>query len=153
MRSLLPGTGLALAALATIAFVLDGDFGIRDPSMVVLCNGKYCTHGAGGSSLVSDKGHDETGLFQVDVVTAPPAVGDFRAFTPDFGQCQVIVMNYDAADEWWPEPRKTAFESYVNGGGGLAVVHAADNAFPGGQAFNESGNHRNRREPWREIAL
>ena len=29
---------------------------------------------------------DETGLFQVDVVTAPPAGGDFSAFKPDFSR-------------------------------------------------------------------
>src|SRR5271165_1806884 len=55
---------------------------------------------------------EETGLFQVDVVTAPASGGDFSAFKPDFGKYQVIVMNYDAPDERWPEPLKAAFESY-----------------------------------------
>ena len=31
---------------------------------------------------------EETGLFQVDVVTAPPAGGDFSAFHPDFASMQ-----------------------------------------------------------------
>src|SRR5580704_9049075 len=39
---------------------------------------------------------EETGLFRVDVVTAPPKDGDFSAFKPDFGKYQVVVMNYDA---------------------------------------------------------
>jgi len=80
---------------------------------------------------------EETGLFQVDVVTAPPRDGDFSAFHPDFSRYQVIVMNYDAPDERWPDPLKAAFESYVRGGGGLVTVHAADNAFAGWPAFNE----------------
>ncbi len=46
-------------------------------------------------------------------------------------------MNYDAPDERWPAALKTAFEKYVGGGGGLVVVHAADNAFAGWPAFNE----------------
>jgi hypothetical protein len=54
MRSLLPATGLALAALATIAFAPDGDIGIQNPSTIVPCEGKYYTYGAGGSLLVSD---------------------------------------------------------------------------------------------------
>ena len=30
-------------AVASIAFALDGQFGIHDPSTVVLCDGKYYT--------------------------------------------------------------------------------------------------------------
>ena len=32
---------------------------------------------------------------------------------------------------------KSSFENYVREGGGVVVVHAADNAFPGWPAFNE----------------
>ena len=46
-------------------------------------------------------------------------------------------MNYDAPDERWPAALKTSFEQYVRNGGGFVAVHAADNAFPGWQAFNE----------------
>jgi type 1 glutamine amidotransferase len=58
-------------------------------------------------------------------------------FTPAFGEYRAVVMNYDAPDERWPATLKTAFEQYVAGGGGLVVVHAADNAFAGWPAFNE----------------
>jgi uncharacterized protein len=80
---------------------------------------------------------EETGLFQVDVVTAPGPAGDFSAFRPDFSKYQVIVMNYDAPDERWPDALKTAFETWVRNGGGLVTVHAADNAFGGWRAFNQ----------------
>jgi hypothetical protein len=80
---------------------------------------------------------EETNLFQVDVVTAPAPGGDFGAFSPDFSKYQVLVMNYDAPDERWPDSLKSAFESYMRGGGGLVTVHAADNAFGGWRAFNE----------------
>ena len=80
---------------------------------------------------------DETGLFQVDVVTAPPAGGDFAAFKPDFSKYQVVVFNYDAPDERWPASLKLSFEKYVQGGGGFVSVHASDNAFPNWVAFNE----------------
>ena len=80
---------------------------------------------------------DETGLFVVTVVTAPPAGADASAFNPEFAKYQVVVMNYDAPDERWPAPLKTSFEQYVRNGGGLVAVHAADNAFSGWQAFNE----------------
>jgi type 1 glutamine amidotransferase len=80
---------------------------------------------------------EETGLFEVTVVTAPAGGADFGAFRPDFARVQAVVMNYDAPDERWPSDLKSRFEEYVRGGGGLVVVHAADNAFAGWPAFNE----------------
>jgi hypothetical protein len=92
---------------------------------------------------------DETGLFAVTVVTAPPAGADFSGFNPDFAKARVVVMNYDAPDERWPSSLKASFEEYMKGGGGLVAVHAADNAFAGWSAFNEMtgvGGWRNRNE-------
>jgi hypothetical protein len=86
---------------------------------------------------VLKKALEETGLFQVDVVTAPAATGELSSFAPAFADYRAVVMNYDAPDERWPAALKTAFEEYVSGGGGLVVVHAADNAFAGWPAFNE----------------
>ena len=78
------------------------------------------------TSGVLKKELGETGLFQVDVVTAPPAGASFSAFKPDFAKYQVVVLNYDAPDERWPADLKAAFEKYVNDGGGVSVVHASD---------------------------
>jgi hypothetical protein len=80
---------------------------------------------------------EAAGLFQVEVVTAPPAEADYRQFKPDFSRYQAIVFNYDAPDERWPAELKQSFETYMAAGGGLVIVHASDNAFPGWRAFNE----------------
>ena len=72
---------------------------------------------------------EDSGIFQVDVVTAPPRNGDFGAFKPDWSKYQVIVSNYDAPDDRWPDTLKASFEEYIRYGGGLVSVHAADNAF------------------------
>jgi hypothetical protein len=80
---------------------------------------------------------DDTRLFAVTVVTAPPAGGDFTAFRPDFAKYRAVVLNYDAPDERWPAALKTSFESYVADGGGVVAVQAANNAFPGWPAYNE----------------
>src|ERR1039458_2238395 len=45
-----------LLAVASIALALNGQFGIHDPSTVVLCDGKYYVWGTGGTPLVSDDG-------------------------------------------------------------------------------------------------
>ena len=62
---------------------------------------------------VLQKQLEETGLFRVDVVTAPPAGGDFSSFRPDFGKYAAVVWNYDAPDERWPEELKAAFEKWL----------------------------------------
>lgn len=78
---------------------------------------------------------EDAGLFDVTVVSAPPADGDFSNSHPDFAKYQVVVSNYDAQD--WPASLKAEFEAYMKAGGGLVVVHGADNAFPGWAAYNE----------------
>lgn len=78
---------------------------------------------------------EETGMFQVTVATAPEFPGDFSGFHPEFKKYQVVVSNLDSPD--WPADLKTSFEEYIRGGGGLVVVHAADNSFPAWPAFNE----------------
>ena len=101
------------------------------------------------TTRVLKKELDETGLFAVDVVTAPAAGANFSAFKPDFSNYQAIVMNYDAPDDRWPADLKAAFERYVTNGGGLVIVHAADNAFPGWKAYNDMigvGGWRDRTE-------
>ena len=90
---------------------------------------------------------EETGLFQVTVLSAPAAGGDFSQFKPDFSHYKVIVSNYDTED--WPADLRTQFESYIRNGGSLVVVHAADNAFPRWPAYNEMigiGGWRGRNE-------
>lgn len=78
---------------------------------------------------------DETGLFQVTVVTAPKSGEDFSTFHPQFNDFQVVVSNYDAPD--WPVELEKQFEQYMKNGGGLVIVHAADNAFAEWPGFNQ----------------
>ena len=90
---------------------------------------------------------EQTGLFQVEVVTAPPSGGDFSGFHPEFTKYDVVVSNLDSPT--WPLDLEKAFEQYMKNGGGFVAVHAADNAFPAWQAFNDMigvGGWRGRRE-------
>ncbi len=77
---------------------------------------------------------EETGLFDVTVLTAPPSESDLSSFKPEFNRYQVILSNYDAPE--WPADLRARFEAYIRDGGGLVVVHAADNAFPNWPAYN-----------------
>src|SRR5262249_33681864 len=80
---------------------------------------------------------EDSGLFTVDLATALAASGELADFKPAFASYFVVVWNYDAPDERWPASLKTAFEQYVSNGGGVVIVHVADNAFSGWTAFNE----------------
>jgi len=139
--------GILAAAILSGSFLLSAAAPIR----VMLLDGE-----SGGPyhqwqlvTRVLKKELDETGLFQVDIVTAPPAGADFSAFKPDFAKYAVVVFNYDAADNRWPAALKQCFGKYIRDGGGFVSVHAADNAFPGWTGFNEMigvGGWRDRTE-------
>jgi len=77
---------------------------------------------------------EDSGLFVVTVVTAPPGP-DMSGFHPDFAAYDVVVSNYNGVA--WPDATKTVFEKYVRDGGGFVSYHAADNAFPDWPAYNE----------------
>lgn len=119
---LLGAVGAAAQVTPIRVMLLDGESG-----------GPY--HDWRATTPVLKKELEETGLFQVTVVTAPEWGGDFSGFDPQFKKYAAIVSNYDAPD--WPEKLKAEFEEYMRGGGGLVVVHAADNAFPHWPAYNE----------------
>ncbi len=81
---------------------------------------------------------EDTGLFEVDVLTSPPKGGDFSGFRPEFAKYGVVISNYNdfGGGTPWPLEVQAAFEQYVRNGGGFVSYHAADNAFPEWQAFN-----------------
>jgi uncharacterized protein len=78
---------------------------------------------------------EETGLFTVDVATAPAKGADMSSFKPEFSQYRVIVSNYSGQE--WPQETKDAFVKFVREGGGFVSVHAADNSFPQWKEYNE----------------
>ena len=63
----------------------------------------------------------------------PKTDPDFR---PDFADYDVVISNFGWRAASWPESTKSDFEDYIKNGGGLVVVHAADNSFPDWDAFN-----------------
>ncbi len=76
----------------------------------------------------------ESGLFKVEVATTATE-GIDETFEPAFSSYDVVVSNYNGSP--WPEPTRAAFVEYMSNGGGLVVVHAADNAFPEWSEYNQ----------------
>src|SRR5436190_11039615 len=106
-----------IAIILTAAILFTPASSAAAPIRVMLLDGE-----SGGpyhqwqlTTRVLKKQLDETGLFEVDVVTAPPAGSSFSAFKPAFANYQAVVLNYDAPDERWPVDLKAAFERYVSG--------------------------------------
>ncbi len=108
-----------------------------EPIRVMLLDGASAAayHNWKLTSQIMKRELEETGLFQVTEVSLPPSDGDFSNVHPDFAKYRVVVLNYDSQD--WPVALKAEFEAYMKNGGGLVVVHGADNAFPDWAAFNQ----------------
>ena len=114
--------GIAQAATPVRALIIDGQ------------NNHDWKH----TTPVLKKILEDTGMFQVDVLTTPPKGGDFSNFKPEFDKYKLVIGNYNEfpAGDKWPEDVKSAFEQYIRGGGGFVSYHAADNAFPEWKAYN-----------------
>lgn len=119
----------ALAALAGAA-----------PKKALIVDGRN-NHDWKATTPVLKRLLEETKLFTVDVLTAPPDNAALAGFQPDFAAYDVVVLNYNdfgprnAGD--WPEATQKAFLEYVREGGGVVSYHAADNAFPKWAEFNK----------------
>ena len=58
------------------------------------------------------------------------------SYSPNFPAYDVVLTNFGWNAAPWPDATQKALEEYINGGGGLVVVHAADNSFPEWEAYN-----------------
>ena len=140
---------LAFTTLWSTVLLVATSYAAASPIQVLLVDGQ-----SGGpyhnwqlTTPVLKKELEDTGRFQVTVATSPKYGGDFSSFKPEFAKYQAVVFNYDAPD--WPADLRLQFEQYIKNGGGLVIVHAADNAFPDWAAFNQMtgiGGWRDRNE-------
>lgn len=85
-----------------------------------------------------------SGRFTVDVSTSPAATAapsEWEQWRPAFAKYQAVIVNFNGGHKAdalrWPPAVETAFESYVRGGGGVVMLHAANNAFLNWPAWNE----------------
>ena len=102
---------------------------------------------------------EETGKFSVDVARTATTwkgklakefpLGDGKKYkdhkkpladanySPDFKSYHVVLSNFGNSAAAWPEETVANFEKYMAEGGGLVVVHAADNAWGDWVEFNK----------------
>ena len=88
-------------------------------------------------------GHLENALQEIDLfsitVSLTPSqdapAEEWDSWQPDFDAYSVVILAYNG--EMWPERVRNDFEAYVANGGGVLVQHAANNPFPGWEAFEQ----------------
>lgn len=108
MKHYLEGTGLFEVEVARTRFLWKAE---REAAFLPLAN-------AGVSELLKEPKPDPS-------------------FKPDFKKYALVVSNFGWKAADWPEETRRAFEQYMAEGGGLAVVHAADNSWPTWPEFNK----------------
>lgn len=84
---------------------------------------------------------EETGLFNVSVSTSPSESGDpgWETWRPAFDQYDVIIQNSNNIrnkELRWPGEVEDALADYVKSGGGLYILHSANNAFADWHEYN-----------------
>jgi len=77
---------------------------------------------------------EQSGLFSVQVSTAPPTSDSpgWDAWRPEFSDYDVVVQNCNSygGRPSWPREVQRSLEAFVKNGGGLYILHSANNAFP-----------------------
>ena len=128
---------ILLTLAVTFSVVMTVPAEAAAPLKALIVTGQDRAHKWAETTPLLKRWLEETGLFTVDVLVSPGYGGDFSGFNPEFSKYDVMVMNYGFGGDPWPEKVKKALEAYVQGGGGLVIVHAANNAFPGWSEWNK----------------
>lgn len=58
-------------------------------------------------------------------------------FAPKFSDYDVVISNFGWNAAAWPKATQASLETYMADGGGLVIIHAADNAFGEWDEFNK----------------
>ena len=124
---------LFVCLLAALAGVLRA----AEPLRLLIVDGQN-NHNWQAMTPVMKADLEKTGRFQVEVATTPDAKAPkdaWNTFRPEFAKYQVVLSNYNGQP--WPEEVQKGLEMYVANGGGLVIIHAANNAFPDWPEWNK----------------
>lgn len=76
---------------------------------------------------------EQSNLFKIDVSTIPEDSFQRQSWLPQFDKYAVVIQNTNNIQDprlRWPVPAQQSLEKYVRKGGGLYILHSANNAFP-----------------------
>jgi type 1 glutamine amidotransferase len=121
--------------MLTLALVLASSLSAAPIKTLIIDGQSNPYHNLPAVTVETKKILNDAGLFTVDVATTPAKGKDMSPFKPDFAAYDLVVLNYDG--DMWSAETQAAFVKYMQSGGGLVVVHSADNAFGNWTEFNE----------------
>lgn len=122
-------------SLIVITLFLCATVAADEPKMKALIVDGQNNHGVWPKTTQMMKKYlEQTGMFTVEVATTKPK-GTDETYQPEFKKYDVVISNYNGAA--WPKETQEAFVDYMKNGGGLVVVHAANNAFGNWKEYNE----------------
>ena len=123
-----------------IAVPAGGESGTNDEKLSVLIVDGFSNHNWQVTTSIVQGLLEESGLFTVDVSTAPETAeaDGWDSWRPTFADYDVVVQNCNDIRNGpsWPKEVQESFEHYVAHGGGLYVLHSGNNAFPEWEAYN-----------------
>jgi type 1 glutamine amidotransferase len=101
----------------------------------------FSNHDWKQTTLVVKSILEKSNLFNVSVSTTPsqPDSKDWDAWNPKFKNYDVIIQNTNNIDNKkfrWPKKVEEHLENYVKSGGGLYILHSANNAFSLWEEYN-----------------
>lgn len=126
---------LPVVALFTIACVPLSSMAKKGEKIKVVIVTGQNNHYWKNSTPIFKEILEDAGIFSVDVAISPEKGGDMSAFNPKFSNYDVVVLDYNG-DSWNAQEKKD-FENFVGHGGGVVVIHAADNSFPEWKEYNK----------------
>lgn len=117
-------------------------FGQKEADKIdVLIVDGFSNHDWKQTTLVVKSILETSELFRVTVSTSPSEPGDeaWESWEPVFEDFDVVMLNCNNIQNIeirWPGKVENALEEYVKSGGGLYVLHSANNAFADWPAYN-----------------
>ncbi|MCA9237806.1 MAG: ThuA domain-containing protein [Planctomycetales bacterium] len=136
MRLLALILAVTFTITGSMSHAADADEPAAEPLKILLIDGENPYHDWQTTSPVLQSILRRAGKFQVDRVTLHPA-DDYESDAEiDFKNYDVVLSNYNS-QVLPPAEAMRALEEFVRGGGGLVVVHAADNSFTAWPEYNK----------------
>jgi len=106
----------------------------QQPLINVLIVDGFSNHDWRQTSLLTKQILEGSGRFRVSISTVPAADdSSWAAWDPEFKNYEVVIQNTNNIQNpalRWPRRIEERLENYVRDGGGLYILHSANNAFP-----------------------
>lgn len=141
LGNILTPAGMSLILLLQCSCIMSENRPHTQPSKThILIVDGFSNHNWQQTTLLTKQILEASGLFSVEVSTAPSSKPspDWSTWRPQFANYDVVIQNCNSygGRPTWPTEVQHNLEKFVRNGGGLYVLHSANNAFPQWEEYN-----------------